>query len=144
MTTWLTGILEGGTIDGRTWLLAGSLMVITIVGSLAIALAVLLRLPSDFLRAGRQGPLTGARLTPGEWVALVLRNLVGALLLLVGIVLSVPGVPGQGAITVIAALLLLEFPGKQRLLRSVLLRPRVLRTINRLRARFSRPPLTVD
>jgi hypothetical protein len=44
----------------------------------------------------------------------------------------------------IIGLTLVDFPGKRRLERRLLRHPRVLRAINRLRARFDRPPLDVD
>jgi hypothetical protein len=37
--------------------------------------------------------------------------------------------------------MLLEFPGKRSLERRLLARPRVLETMNRIRARLGRPPL---
>ena len=39
---------------------------------------------------------------------------------------------------------MLDFPGKRRLERRLIGRPRILRSINRLRARFNRPPLVMD
>ena len=58
-----------------------------------------------------------------------------------GIILSVPGVPGQGLLTMLVGLVLLDIPGKRRLELKLVSRPRVVRAINRLRKRFSRPPL---
>jgi hypothetical protein len=55
--------------------------------------------------------------------------------------MAVPGIPGQGVLTMIVGLTLLDFPGKRGLECRLIGRPRILRTINRLRARFGRPPL---
>ncbi len=49
--------------------------------------------------------------------------------------------PGQGIITLLVGLMLLEFPGKQRLLQRVLGQRQVLRAVNRLRQRAGRGPL---
>jgi len=60
----------------------------------------------------------------------------------IGIVLSVPGVPGQGILTILAGLTLIEFPGRHRVIRALLGRPTVLYAVNRFRARFKRRPLS--
>jgi hypothetical protein len=69
------------------------------------------------------------------------KNLLGVVLVAVGVVLSLPGVPGQGLLTIFVGVLLLDIPGKRRFERKIVQRPRVLGAINRLRARFERPPL---
>jgi hypothetical protein len=40
-----------------------------------------------------------------------------------GIILALPGVPGQGILTVLIGVMLLEFPGKRRLERAIVGRP---------------------
>ena len=65
------------------------------------------------------------------------------MLVAVGIALSVPGVPGQGVLTILAGLTLIDFPGRHPLVRSIIGRPAILAALNRLRARFKRPPLTL-
>jgi len=62
-------------------------------------------------------------------------------LILLGLFLSLPGVPGQGILTILIGVMLLNFPGKRRLERWLVSRPRVLPVINGLRARFGKPPL---
>jgi hypothetical protein len=46
-------------------------------------------------------------------------------------------------LTILAGVMLIEFPGRHRLVRAIIGRPAVLAAVNRLRARFNRPPLTV-
>ena len=58
--------------------------------------------------------------------------------------MALPGVPGQGLLTALIGLTLINFPGKTELERRLIGRPAVLRTVNRLRARFHRPPLELD
>jgi hypothetical protein len=65
-------------------------------------------------------------------------------ILLLGIPLILPGVPGPGLVLIVIGVSLLDFPGKRRLEQRVVGRPRVLKAINALRARFGRPPLVVD
>ena len=66
------------------------------------------------------------------------------MLVLLGLIMAIPGVPGQGLLTALIGLTLLSFPGKRRLERRFVRMPALLRAINRLRARFARPPLELD
>ena len=65
----------------------------------------------------------------------------GLALRALGVVLSIPGVPGQGLLTLFAGLLLLDLPGKRRVELGVLRRPLIHRAVDALRTRFGRPPL---
>jgi hypothetical protein len=67
-------------------------------------------------------------------------NLLGGALVILGIALSVPG---QGVLTILAGLILMDFPGKRRLLLAVLRRGTVRAVVDRLRARSGRPPLEI-
>lgn len=99
-----------------------------------VAGAILVTLPADYLREGDS--------RPRHWTYRIIRSIVGVLLVVVGVLLSLPGVPGQGLLTVLAGVILIEFPGRHRLVRAIIGRPPMLSAINRLRARFGRPPLT--
>src|SRR5438128_1699646 len=69
------------------------------------------------------------------------RNALVVILILLGVLLSVPGVPGQGLLMVLIGLMLVDFPGRRRVEKALARRPGILATVNRLRARFGRPPL---
>ena len=77
-------------------------------------------------------------------LVIVGKNLLGLLHVAIGLLLSVPGVPGQGALTILIGVMLLDLPGVRRLERWLVRRPSVYRTINRIRARFGKPPLVID
>jgi hypothetical protein len=103
-------------------------------GSLALVAKIVLALPEDYFEAERP-PHAG-------WTARrVARNAGGVLLIVVGAVLSIPGVPGQGLLTILVGVFLVDFPERHRLERFLLRQPGVLPALNRLRARFRRPPL---
>ncbi len=74
----------------------------------------------------------------------VTRYVGGVALVAIGALLAIPGVPGPGLLLILAGLLLLDFPGKRRLVETLLASPRLLRSLNRLRRRFSQPPLERD
>jgi hypothetical protein len=79
-----------------------------------------------------------------RWGAVVLKNIFGVFLILLGIVLSLPGVPGQGILTILLGLIMLDIPGKRPIEARIIKRPTVLNAINNLRARYKKPPLEVD
>ena len=65
-------------------------------------------------------------------------------LVALGVALSLPGVPGQGLLTVLLGIMLLDFPGRERLEQKLLSKPSIVNTINRLRGRFGKPPLQLN
>ena len=67
------------------------------------------------------------------------KNGLGVVLLAAGIAMLV--LPGQGLLTLVVALILLDFPGKRRLQRRIVYAPRVLAALNALRRRAGREPL---
>lgn len=71
----------------------------------------------------------------------LIKNALGAVLLLIGIILLF--LPGQGLLTILIAVMLLEFPGKRELERKLIMRPKVLETLNRIRGKVGRAPLQV-
>ena len=100
--------------------------------SMLVAGTVLLALPANYLREGDR--------SQRHWAVRIVRTLIGVVLVAIGVVLSVPGIPGQGILTIIAGLTLIEFPGRHRMIRKLLGRPTVLNAVNRVRVRFKRPP----
>jgi UPF0716 family protein affecting phage T7 exclusion len=68
----------------------------------------------------------------------------GVVLVVLGILMSVPGVPGQGFLTILLGIMLLDFPGKRNLEYKLVSRPQVLNAINKLRHRFGKPSLVLD
>lgn len=110
------------------------------VAALAVGLRVLLALPPTYFVVSIV-PSGSTRLTWRAIAARIARNAAGIVLVAIGVVLSLPGIPGQGLVTILVGVMLLDFPGRHRIERKVLGRPAVLIRINRLRARFGRPPI---
>jgi UPF0716 family protein affecting phage T7 exclusion len=107
-------------------------------GSLAILPVVIVRLPADFLT--RRKSSWKARVHPAlRWILVVGKNVLGCLLVFAGLIMLVT--PGQGLLAILVGLLLLDVPGKRRMMQKIVGQRRVLRTMNRLRAKYGRPPL---
>jgi hypothetical protein len=128
---------------GQWTALAVGMFVLTCLASLAAVTLVVVRLPQTYFRqdhssaAGEHHPIR-------RWVRLIAKNALGALLILLGLALSLPGIPGQGILTILIGVMLVNFPGKRRLERKLVALPRVLSTINGVRAYFGKPPLLLD
>lgn len=142
MPSWLTEIFDPTARLGQYAILAALLFVATLVISSAVALTIVIRLPADYFCTPHPTS-KGARHGIFMAIGIVLKNLLGVILILVGAILSLPGLPGQGLVMMLAGVFLLDFPGKRRLLYKTLRQPTLLRAINRLRMKFSRPPLVV-
>lgn len=100
---------------------------------------VVWRLPRDYFIRERRPVLHDLPNAPVYTAVLaVLKNIVGAGLVLLGLLMLVT--PGQGLLTVLVGLLLMNFPGKYRLERWLVTRPGMLRALNWLRRRRGLPP----
>jgi hypothetical protein len=128
----------GVGLGGLAW--AVGIWAVTTVLTLLIAAMAVATLPETYFR---DQAMPAWPVASGRWrrAGRVGRNLLGVVLVLVGAVLSIPGVPGQGLLTLLAGGLLLDFPGRRRVLRAIVRRPGVLPAVNRLRRRLGRPPL---
>lgn len=99
-----------------------------------LAIPVLVaRAPSDFFVREHK-----RRAGPGWLLLAVLRNAVGVVLLLAGILMLV--LPGQGLLAVLLAVSLLDLPKKHALMRRIVQKPAVWRALEYLRRRAHKPP----
>ena len=132
------------SLGAREILIAVGAFVGSALGTLALVAAFLVLVPADYFVTPPSLRRRDAPLTPLRLLRAVGKNLLGVVVIVVGLVLSIPGVPGQGLLTVLVGLMLIDLPGKRGLeLRSVSRRP-VIRGINRLRARFGRQALLLE
>lgn len=114
------------------------------VVSLLFVSAVLVRLPATYFCDSHSRALWTNRHPVIRWMGLIVKNLTGVLLVMLGIVLTMPGIPGPGLLTVVIGALLLDIPGKRRAERWLISRPSVLSTINGMRAKHGKEPLVLD
>ena len=144
MIDWLTRTIHGW---GLTWwqVLAGVLFsVVTFVVSIAVVTVVLVKLPANYFHSSHAREFLVERHPVLRVVGIIAKNLLGLVLVGLGIVMSLPGVPGQGVLTILLGIMLLDFPGKRALETRIVSRPRINAAVNALRARFDKPPLLLD
>ncbi len=122
------------------WWLAAISGLLVIAGGLLLPVLII-RMPADYFLHD-ESPLPWNHRHPAARAAIrCARNLLGAVLLLAGVVMLVT--PGQGLLTILAALSLVEFPGKRRWERRIVATPFLLRTLNAIRRKARKPPLVL-
>ena len=109
------------------------------IGSLIAIPLILVRLPADYFDTR----------TPRHWMkdhhpalrlsGLVVKNVVGIVLLLAGFAMLF--LPGQGLLTMLIGVSLMDFPRKRELEAKMVGQPTLLGVINAMRHKFDKPPL---
>ena len=122
-------------------ILAATIAIGSFVGSILLTVAVLVRLPADYFVAVEAPPWFAKRDPITRAALKVARNLAGLVLIVLGVVMSFPGVPGQGILTIMLGVMLTDLPGKRRVERWLVARPAIRRAIDRMRVRRGRAPL---
>src|SRR5215210_4722624 len=144
MIDWLTRTIHGW---GLTWgqVLVGVLFsVVTFVVSIAVVTLVLVKLPANYFHSSHDREFMVERHPVLRAVGIAAKNVFGFVLVVLGILMAVPGVPGPGVLSILLGIMLLDFPGKRALETRIVSRPRVNSAVNAIRARFGKPPLMLD
>ena len=144
MPEWLSRNLPQGWTE-RDLVIGGLILTVTtaVVSLVAVAMVVV-RIPCDYF-VGDEPPRAWAnRHRFIRWPLILFKNIFGVFLVILGAILSIPGVPGQGLLTMLIGAMLIDIPGKRKVEKWLLRRRGVLNAINRLRARRGRPPLVLD
>jgi hypothetical protein len=121
------------------WLI-GALSALVFVGTLVAIPLLAIHIPADYFTRRRKllkdSPAGHAAV---RLLVLGLKNLAGIIFILSGIVML--ALPGQGVITFLIGLMLVNFPGKRALERRIIEQESVLRAINWIRVRARKPTL---
>ena len=124
-------------------LLGVLLFIASFAVSLSVVSFILVKIPLDYFQQNRPQEFWSGRHPVIRLLGALAKNLLGIVLVALGIVMSIPGVPGQGILTILLGIMLLDFPGRQKLERNIVSQPRVLKNINKLRHRFGKPDLVL-
>ena len=133
-----------GSITWQNVLVGVLLFLVTFAISLAIVSFIMVKLPAEYFRKDRPRELWSDRHPAVRFLGVFGKNLLGVVLVALGIIMSIPGVPGQGILTILIGIMLLDFPGKRDLEHRLVSRPPVLKAINKLRHRFGKDGLVLD
>lgn len=132
-----------GTIPGWVWWTIVGISVFVFIISLAILRIALIRMSPDyFTRERKTADDAFRKKRPVVWlVGLVLKNVLGFVLLLAGLIML--ATPGQGLLTILMGIALMNFPGKRRLEVALIRRPSIYKSINWVRKRNGKPPIEI-
>ncbi len=123
-----------------TFLAAAS--IITFVATLLLVPFILTRLPADYFTRDTREPLPTFRAHPAiRWTLRILKNILALILLTGGLIMLIT--PGQGILSILIALSLLDFPGKYTLERALVRKRPVHRSINWIRTKAHKPPIHI-
>ena len=142
MMEWLSQFWESLTWD-KIALGAGLFFFSLILSFLAIGI-VMVKIPANYFSPSYERDFLPDSPFLVRWGAMILKNILGIILIAVGIILSFPGVPGQGLLTILLGLIMLDIPGKRPIEARIIQRPTILSAINNLRSRYNKPPLILD
>lgn len=138
----LSSFFESLTL-GNVLLGVGLFLGSLLVSFIAIGI-VMVKIPANYFSAHyKQDFLPGSPWIV-RWGAVIAKNILGLILIVIGILLSLPGVPGQGILTILLGLIMIDIPGKRPLEARIIKRPTVLAAVNDLRNRYGKPPLELD
>ena len=133
-------MLNFDSVSSEMLLLLGLVSVVTFVLSLLLVPLIIVRIPEDYFVEGRPETPFFARLHPLLRLCLkFLKNVLGLIFLVMGILMLV--LPGQGLLTILFGIALLDFPGKRELQKRLITYPKVFNSINWIRKKANRPPL---
>lgn len=134
-------------LNSFTWgtVLTGiGLFAASIVLTVAAVSVVMVKIPKNYFSSHYQQDFLPGSPWLVRWGAVIAKNVLGFVLIGIGILLSLPLVPGPGFLTVLLGLIMLDIPGKRPLEARIIKLPKVLSAVNRLRERYGKPPLEMD
>jgi hypothetical protein len=117
------------------------LSIVGFIGSLIAIPLILVRLPPNYFDERHPRKWMENHHPVLRLIGHIFKNVVGFVLVAAGIAMLV--LPGQGILTMLIGISLVDFPGKRQLERKLIGQPAVLNTINKVREKFGQPPLTV-
>jgi len=137
MTEQLTPVLNFFESYGL-WIAASS--VVFFIVSLAAIPFIVAGIPVDYFPYRKRHRPKKSPAYPLVRLAIVsLKNLLGAFLVVAGLIMLFT--PGQGLLSMLFGLMIMNYPGKFRLECWIIKRPLIMKTVNKLRDRHGQPPL---
>ena len=114
----------------------GIVSFVVFVASLLLTPILLGKIPQDYFIHTNQHKVEINHL--GHLIIVVIRSLVGFVLLIAGIIMLVT--PGQGIISILLGLFLMEFPGKRKLELKLINHEPTFKALNWLRGKANKDP----
>ena len=117
------------------------IVVVTFVVATGVVSFVVVKLPATYFHPDHDREVLKDKHPAIRWAGIIGKNLAGIILIALGVVMSMPGIPGPGLVTILFGVMLVDFPGRRLLEHKIVSRPAVQKTINNLRERFGKKPI---
>jgi len=119
--------------------LGASSILIFVISILGISWFVA-QIPEDYFLSSKRKPSKWQEQKPILRLAVLFgKNIIGVSLIIGGLLMLV--LPGQGLLTIVTGLLLINYPGKYKLEQKLVAIPSVFRALNWIRVKANKPPL---
>ena len=119
--------------------LGASSILIFIISILGISWFVA-QIPEDYFLSSKRKPSKWQEQKPILRLAVLFgKNIIGVSLIIGGLLMLV--LPGQGLLSIVTGLLLINYPGKYKLEQKLVAIPSVFRALNWIRVKANKPPL---
>ncbi len=137
---WLARFWESLTWGRIAW---GLLFTVAgVIASYGLIIIGMIKIPANYFSSSYVKEISSDKHFFVRWGALIVKNLIGFLLIVAGIVMIFT--PGPGVPTILLGLIMMDIPGKRPLEAKLIQRPMVLSAVNDLRAKYNKPPLIMD
>jgi hypothetical protein len=121
---------------------AVAVFLVTLLASALIVGIVIVKIPENYFSSHYQADFLPNSSWLTRWGVVIGKNILGLILVVAGIIMLIG--PGQGILTILIGLVMLDIPGKRPLEAKIIQRPTILAAVNSLRARYNKPPLVMD
>ena len=128
-------------ISTETLIWLAALSVVLFVGTLIAIPFILVRLSADYFDLRVPRPWMQNHHPVLRVVGHIVKNVIGVVFLLAGFLMLF--LPGQGVLTMLIGVSMLDFPGKRKIEAKLISQPTVLSVVNSMRQRRGKPPFVL-
>jgi len=137
---WLAEFWTSLTL-GRILIGVGVFLVSLLVNAVIVGI-VIVTIPANYFSSHYQQDFLPNSSWLARWGISIMKNIAGAILLILGIAMLIG--PGQGILSILSGLIMLDIPGKRPIEARIIKRPAILAAANNLRSRYNKEPLEMD
>lgn len=128
-------------VSTETLIWLAALSIVLFIGTLIAIPFILVRLSADYFDLRVPRPWMQDHHPVLRIVGHLVKNVIGTVFLLAGFLMLF--LPGQGVLTMLIGVSMLDFPGKRKLEAKLISQPAVLSVVNNMRKRRGKPPFVL-
>lgn len=129
-------------LDSNVLIAFGLVSVATFILSLVLVPVIIVKIPENYFSSKNRNARWEEMNPVLRGILIILKNILGVILLVMGILMLV--LPGQGLLTILFGIALIDFPGKHTLVKRLVSYPKIINSINWIRNKADKKPLLLD